>query len=98
MDGIVFTDGDGNIRAANEAFLNLTDTANIAAVRGRSLTDFLARGAVDLPVLLDNVKRSGQLRRYATRLTPDFLGQIPASNFATWSSARPNPPPPTFRR
>ena len=26
-------------RAANEAFLNLTDTANIAAVRGRSLTD-----------------------------------------------------------
>jgi len=91
VDGIVFTDGDGNIRAANEAFLNLTDTANIAAVRGRSLTDFLARGAVDLRVLLDNVKRTGQLRLYATRLTTDFMGQIAVEISATWLNDRPNP-------
>lgn len=91
VDGIVFTDSDGNIRAANEAFLNLTDTANIAAVRGRSLTDFLARGAVDLRVLLDNVKRTGQLRLYATRLTTDFMGQIAVEISATWLNDRPNP-------
>lgn len=91
VDGIVFTDGDGNIRAANEAFLNLTDTANIAAVRGRSLTDFLARGAVDLRVLLDNVKRTGHLRLYATRLTTDFMGQIAVEISATWLNDRPNP-------
>lgn len=91
VDGIVFTDGDGNIRAANEAFLNLTDTANIAAIRGRSLTDFLARGAVDLRVLLDNVKRTGQLRLYATRLTTDFMGQIAVEISATWLNDRPNP-------
>ncbi len=91
VDGIVFADGDGNIRAANEAFLNLTDTANIAAVRGRSLTDFLARGAVDLRVLLDNVKRTGQLRLYATRLTTDFMGQIAVEISATWLNDRPNP-------
>ncbi len=91
VDGIVFTDGDGNIRAANEAFLNLTDTANIAAVRGRSLTDFLARGAVDLRVLMDNVKRTGQLRLYATRLTTDFMGQIAVEISATWLNDRPNP-------
>ena len=91
VDGIVFADGEGNIRAANEAFLNLTDTANIAAVRGRSLTDFLARGAVDLRVLLDNVKRTGQLRLYATRLTTDFMGQIAVEISATWLNDRPNP-------
>lgn len=91
VDGIVFADGEGNIRAANEAFLNLTDTANMAAVRGRSLTDFLARGAVDLRVLLDNVKRTGQLRLYATRLTTDFMGQIAVEISATWLNDRPNP-------
>lgn len=91
VDGIVFTDAEGNIRGANEAFLNLTDTANIAAVRGRSLTDFLARGAVDLRVLLDNVKRTGQLRLYATRLTTDFMGQIAVEISATWLNDRPNP-------
>lgn len=91
VDGIVFTDAEGNIRGANEAFLNLTDTANIAAVRGRSLTDFLARGAVDLRMLLDNVKRTGQLRLYATRLTTDFMGQIAVEISATWLNDRPNP-------
>lgn len=91
VDGIVFTDGEGNIRAANEAFLNLTDTANMAAVRGRSLTDFLARGAVDLRVMLDNVKRTGHLRYYATRLTTDFMGQIAVEISATWLNDRPNP-------
>jgi transcriptional regulator PpsR len=91
VDGIVFADAEGMIRAANEAFLNLTDSANMAAIRGRSLTDFLARGAVDLRVLLDNVKRTGQLRMYATRLTTDFMGQIAVEISATWLNDRPNP-------
>jgi len=91
VDGIVFCDADGNIRAANEAFLNLTDTANMAAIKGRSMADFLARGAVDLRVLIDNVKRTGQLRIYATRLTTDFMGQIAVEISATWLNDRPNP-------
>ncbi len=91
VDGIVFTDPDGVIRSANEAFLNLTDAANLAAVRGRSLADYLARGEVDLRVLLDNVKRTGQLRLYATRLTTDFSGQIAVELSASWLNDRPNP-------
>lgn len=90
-DGIVFADAEGNIRAANEAFLNLTDSANMAAVRGKSMADYLARGAVDLRVLLDNVKRTGQLRLYATRLTTDYSGQIAVEMSATWLNDRPNP-------
>jgi len=91
VDGIVFADAEGMIRGANEAFLNLTDSSNLAAVRGRSLADYLVRGAVDLRVLLDSVKRTGQLRLYATRLTTDFAGQIAAELSATWLDDRMHP-------
>lgn len=91
VDGIVFADGEGIIRAANEAFLNLTDASGIAAVRGRSIADYLARGQVDLRVLLDNVKRTGQMRLYATRLTTDFSGEIAVELSASWLNDRPNP-------
>lgn len=91
VDGVVFTDAEGNIRGANEAFLNLTDSSSLASVRGRSLADFLARGTVDLRVLLDSVKRTGQLRLYATRLTTDFAGQIAAELSATWLADRAQP-------
>ena len=91
VDGIVFTDSEGMIRAANEAFLNLTDSPNMATVRGKSLADFLARGAVDLRVMLDNVKRTGQLRLYATRLNTDYSGQIAAEISATWLGDLANP-------
>ncbi len=43
-DGVVFTDADGLIRNANEAFLNLSDAASLAAVKGRAFSEFLARG------------------------------------------------------
>lgn len=91
VDGIVFTDRDGVIRGANDAFLNLTDTPNIAAVRGRSLADFLSRGAVDMKVLIDNARRAGQMRMYATKLTTAFAGQIAAEISAVWLNDRPNP-------
>ena len=91
VDGIVFADADGVIRAANEAFLNLTDASSIASVRGRSLADYLARGTVDLRMLLDNVRHTGQLRLYATRLTTDFSGQIAVELSASWLNDRPNP-------
>lgn len=91
VDGIVFADGEGVIRAANEAFLNLTDASGIAAVRGRSIADYFVRGQVDLRVMLDNVKRTGQLRLYATRLITDFSGQIAVELSASWLNDRPNP-------
>lgn len=91
VDGIVFADADGTIRAANEAFLNLTDSPNMAAIRGKSLADFLARGVVDLRVMLENVKRTGQLRLYSTRLNTDYSGQIAAEISATWMGDMPNP-------
>ena len=83
-DAIVFADRDGNILAASETFLNLTDVPSAAAVRGRSLAEFLARGAVDLRVLLENARRAGQLRMYATKLNTDFGAQVGVEISATW--------------
>jgi transcriptional regulator PpsR len=91
VDGVVFTDADGTIKAANEAFLNLTDAASMSMVRGRSLADFLVRGAVDLRMLIDNVKRTGTMRVYATRLTTDFSGQVAVEISAAWLNDRPKP-------
>lgn len=75
-DAIVFLDGNGTIKAANEAFLNLTDSHSQSVVIDRAFSDFLSRGAVDLKVLLDNVKRLGHLRHYRTRLNTDYMGEV----------------------
>lgn len=91
VDAIVFADEDGIIRSANEAFLNLVDAANIAMVRGRSISDYLVRGSVDLRVLTDTVRRTGHLRMYATRLTTDFSGQIAVEISASWLEDGPAP-------
>lgn len=90
IDGLVFLDGDGVIKAANEAFLNLTDSPAPSSVIGRSLGEFLSRGEVDLRVLMDNVKRVGRLRHYATRLNTDFGGQISVEMSATYVQDRGN--------
>lgn len=91
VDAIVFTDKDGVIVAASDAFLNLTDSVGMEAVRGRSIGDFLARGAIDLKILLDNARRAGHLRSYATKLVTDFEAQVAVEMSATWLSDRPDP-------
>ena len=91
VDGIVFTDKDGLILSASESFLNLTDTATLSAMRGRSLADYLARGMVDLKVLLDNARRAGHLRMYSTKVTTDFNSQVAVDISATWLNDRTHP-------
>jgi transcriptional regulator PpsR len=75
-DAIVFLDGNGVIKAANDAFLHLTDSHSQSVVVDRAFSDFLSRGAVDMKVLLDNVKRVGHLRHYRTRLNTDYMGEV----------------------
>ena len=83
IDAMVFLEADGTIRAANEAFLYLTDAGSPAMVQGRSFAEFLSRGMIDLNVMLDNVKRIGHLRHYVTRLNTDFSGQVSVELSAT---------------
>jgi len=67
-DAMVFTDAHGVIRTANDAFLGLCDAGRMTDVKGKSLAEFLARGSVDLKVLMDNAASGGAMRVYATRL------------------------------
>lgn len=83
IDGMVFLDASGVVKAANEAFLTLTDSHSQSVVIDRSFGDFLSRGAVDLKVLLDNVKRVGHLRHYRTRLNTDYMGEVAVEMSAT---------------
>jgi transcriptional regulator PpsR len=91
VDAIVFTDVQGTIRAANAAFLNLTDAAHASAVKGRSLGDFLARGGVDLKVLVENASRAGQMRMYATRMQSLVGTQVSVEVSATYLNDRAHP-------
>ena len=91
VEGIVFTDSTGVIRAANESFLNLIDAAHLSRVKGRSLGDFFSRGAVDLKVMIENARRVGHMRLYATKLTSEFGSQVSVEASSAWLNDRANP-------
>ena len=71
-DAIVFTDTKGLIDAANEAFLEMVDFGHQSDVRGRNLSEYMARGQIDLDALLENALRSGHMRVYSTKLSNDM--------------------------
>ncbi|WP_186827155.1 transcriptional regulator PpsR [Shimia ponticola] len=91
VDAIVFTDKEGIIRSANESFLNLTDLAHLTGAKGKSLGDFLARGTVDLKVLLENAARAGQMRMYATKLAGEYSSTISVEISVTYLNDRAHP-------
>lgn len=91
VDAIVFTDRDGVIRSANEAFLNLTDVAHATMVKGKPLSDFLVRGVVDTRVLIDNAARTGHMRLYATKIESQFGSQVSVEISATYLDDRVKP-------
>ncbi|GAA5076046.1 transcriptional regulator PpsR [Roseibacterium beibuensis] len=82
-DAVVVTDSHGVIRSANEAFLGLCDAGNLGDVKGRSLGDYLARGSVDLKVLIDNAARNGTMRLYSTRFEGAYGSQLSIEMSAT---------------
>lgn len=76
-DGIVFINKSGSVLSANDAFMRLTDVVHTQAVKGRTITDFLGRGSVDLNVICENATRTGAMRLYATRLIGEHGVEIP---------------------
>ena len=91
VDGIVFTDRDGVIRAANDSFLNLIEVAHLGEAKGHSLDEFLARGTVDLKVLVETAARVGQMRMFATKLQGQYAAQVPVEISATYLGHRHHP-------
>ncbi len=77
FDAVVFTDLRGGIRGANDAFLSLLDLPSVTALAGRSISEFLVRGSVDLRILIEGAARSGRVRQFSTRLETAFGSQRP---------------------
>ncbi|KIC47822.1 transcriptional regulator PpsR [Tateyamaria sp. ANG-S1] len=82
-DAIVFMDPRGTTLSVNDAFLDLVGATHLSDVVGQSLAEYLARGQIDLGVLLENAARSGQMRVYATRLVNDLGTRVPVEVSAT---------------
>jgi transcriptional regulator PpsR len=82
-DGLVVTDGDGRIQAANRVFVELVQAAHEGQVRGESLDRWLGRAGVDLSVLLSNLRQRDRVRLFATTLRGDLGGQMDVEISAT---------------
>ena len=67
-DSIVFVNAAGYILSSNDAFLKVADITHAQSIQGRPMVDFLSRGNVDLNVMLENARRTGSMRLYATKV------------------------------
>ncbi len=75
-DGLLVTDVDGRILAANAAFIDLTEMINEEQVLGQSLDRWLGRPGVDLRVITSNLKDHGSVRLYATTLRGEYGSSV----------------------
>ena len=71
-DAFVMTDLDGRVQSVNRAFLELTQLASEALIRGESLQKWLGRSGVDMNVLVSNLKQRGTVRLYATTMQGEY--------------------------
>lgn len=84
-DGMVVTDPDGRVLAANAAFLELVQVDGEMKVRGQSLDHWLGRSGVDLTVLMSNLRQRGAVRLFATTLRGELGSLIDVEISATVS-------------
>jgi transcriptional regulator PpsR len=94
-EAIVFTDADGLVMSANDGFLDLVGAAHGNDVTGRSMSDYLTRGQVDLGVLIENARRTGHMRIYATKIANELGSKVSVEVSATYL-ADPNLPSMAF--
>ena len=71
-DAFVVTDVEGRVITANRAFLELTQLASEALVRGEPLQKWLGRSGVDMNVLISNLRQRGTVRLFATTVQGEY--------------------------
>lgn len=71
-DAFVVTDLDGRVLTVNRAFLELTQLASEALVKGEPLQKWLGRSGVDMNVLISNLRQRGTVRLFATKLQGEY--------------------------
>ncbi|MGK7866212.1 transcriptional regulator PpsR [Falsiroseomonas sp. E2-1-a20] len=75
-DGFVAIDGDGLVRRANRAFLDLAQAGTEASILGEKLDRWLAQPGMDLSVLLDTIAQHGEVRLFPTQLTGNLGSEV----------------------
>jgi len=71
-DGFVVTNPEGEILTANQAFLNTIQVPVIDQVRGQSLSKWLSRSAIDLNVMIANLRQRGSISLFSTTLESEY--------------------------
>jgi transcriptional regulator PpsR len=74
--GFVVTDANGMVLSANEEFLTLSGSFAQTQVVGKPFETWLARGAVDWGVLINNLKQNSSLRNFATELVNQTVSPV----------------------
>ena len=77
VDPIVFVSMSGQILSANEAFVSVANVTHAQTLSGRSISEFFARGSVDLNVILENARRNGKMRLYSTKILNEHGDERP---------------------
>lgn len=67
-DGFVLTDQAGSILAANAAFVDMAQLPAEDGARGQPLDRWLGQSALDVEVLISNLRQRGSVRFFATSL------------------------------
>ncbi len=92
-DAMLFTDAEGHVLFANDAFLDLVGAVRSSEVAGRSFADYMSRGQIDLTLMLGSTERPGQMKVYAARLV-NALGTKIATEISL--TRLENPESPTY--
>ena len=74
-----------------ESLRNVIDVTKIENLHGKPLSDFLARGIVDLNVLMGNASKNGKIQLYSSSLKTNFGMQIPIEVSVTHLSQKKHP-------
>ena len=70
--GIVFTDSIGTIKYINDSFISLCKIENQQLLIERPFSDFLARGIIDMKVLIEATLENGSTMPFKTQLISNY--------------------------
>jgi transcriptional regulator PpsR len=76
-DAFVVTDNNGEVLAANRAFIEMSQLTRPEQAVGESLDRWLGRAGVDMNVLLANLRQRGSVRLFATTFRNENGAAIP---------------------
>lgn len=90
-DGFVVTDGQGLVRSANLAFLDMVEVASEEQVRGDDLGRWLGRAGIDFPVLLNTLREHGSVRQFSSLVRGEYGATTDVEVAAATTPDRTNP-------